>query len=54
MASTAQQTQTPVIYGTVSYPEVAKLTGIPYVTGTSDALNVELLLDMMLAQNPEV
>ncbi len=54
MAATAQQTQTPVIYGTVSYPEVAKLTGIPYVTGTSDALNVELLLDMMLAQNPEV
>ena len=31
---------------------MAKLTGIPYVTGTSDALNVELLLDMMLAQNP--
>lgn len=54
MAATAQQTQTPVIYGTVSYPEVAKLTGIPYVTGTSDALNVELLLDMMLAQNPKV
>lgn len=53
MAATAQETQTPVIYGTVSYPEVAKLTGIPYVTGTSDALNVELLLDMMLAQNPE-
>ena len=54
MAATAQQAQTPVIYGTVSYPEVAKLTGIPYVTGTSDALNVELLLDMMLAQNPDV
>ena len=54
MASTAQQTETPVIYGTVSYPEVAKLTGISYVTGTSDALNVELLLDMMLAQNPDV
>ena len=54
MASTAQQTQTPVIYGTVSYPEVANLTGIPYVTGTSDALNVELILDMMLAQNPDV
>ena len=52
MAATAEPTQTPVVYGTVSYPEVAKLTGIPYVTGTSDALNVELLLDMMLAQNP--
>ena len=54
MASTAQATETPVIYGTVSYPETAGLTGISYVTGTSDALNVELLLDMMLAQNPEV
>lgn len=54
MAVSAQQTQTPVIYGTVSYPEVAKLTGISYVTGTSDALNVELVLDMMLAQNPDV
>lgn len=54
MAATAQATETPVIYGTVSYPETAGLTGISYVTGTSDALNVELLLDMMLAQNPEV
>ena len=54
MVATAEPTQTPVVYGTVSYPEVAKLTGIPYVTGTSDALNVELLLDMMLAQDPEV
>ena len=34
--------------------DVAKLTGIPYVTGTSDALNVELLLDMMLAQDPDI
>ena len=54
MAATAQATETPVIYGTVSYPETAGLTGISYVTGTSDALNVELLLDMMLAQDPEV
>ena len=54
MAATAQATETPVIYGTVSYPETAGLTGISYVTGTSDALNVELLLDMMLAQNPDV
>lgn len=54
MASVAEASETPVIYGTVSYPEVAGLTGISYVTGTSDALNVELLLDMMLAQNPNV
>ena len=54
MASATSASQTPVIYGTVSYPEVAKLTGIPNVTGTSDALNVELILDMMLAQDPEI
>ena len=54
MAAVAEESETPVIYGTVSYPEVAGLTGISYVTGTSDALNVELLLDMMLAQNPNL
>ena len=35
----AQQTQTPVVYAAVSDPEAAELTGIDYVTGTSDALN---------------
>ena len=54
MVSVAEESQTPVIYGTVSYPEVANLTGIDYVTGTSDALNVELLLDMMLAADPDI
>ena len=54
MVSTAEETQTPVIYGTVSYPEVANLTGIDYVTGTSDALNVTLLLDMMLAADSDI
>ena len=54
MVAAAQESETPVIYGTVSYPEAAGLTGISYVTGTSDALDVEFLLDMMLAENPEV
>ena len=54
MVSVAEESQTPVIYGTVSYPEVANLTGIDYVTGTSDALNVELLLDMILAADPDI
>ena len=54
MAAVAEESETPVIYGTVSYPEVANLTGIDYVTGTSDALNVELLLDMMLAADPDI
>ena len=54
MVAAAQETETPVIYGTVSYPEAAGLTGISYVTGTSDALDTEFLLDMMLAQKPDV
>ena len=44
----AQQTQTPVIYAAVSDPEAAELTGIDYVTGTSDALNTEKIMDMIL------
>ena len=53
-ALSAEETKTPVVYAAVSDPETAKLTGIGYVTGTSDALNVELLLDMMLAADPDI
>ena len=54
MAVCAEDTQTPVIYAAISDPESAEMTGIDYVTGTSDALNTEFILDMMLAQNPDV
>ena len=50
----AEDTQTPVVYAAVSDPAGANLTGIPYVTGTSDALNTAFVLDMMLKQNPDV
>jgi putative ABC transport system substrate-binding protein len=50
----AEDTQTPVIFAAISDPEAAELTGIDYVTGTSDALNTSFILDMMLAQNPDV
>ena len=50
----AEDTQTPVVYAAVSDPAAASLTGIDYVTGTSDALNTAFILDMMLAQNPNV
>jgi putative ABC transport system substrate-binding protein len=43
-----------VVYAAISDPETAELTGIDYVTGTSDALNTAFILDMMLAQNPDV
>ena len=54
MAVCAEDTQTPVIFAAISDPEAAELTGIDYVTGTSDALDTAFILDMMLAQNPDV
>lgn len=53
MALCAQEVQTPVVYAAVSDPEGEDLTGIDYVTGTSDALETSLILDMMFKQNPE-
>ena len=54
MTVCAEETQTPVVFAAISYPETADLTGIDYVTGTSDALDTGLILDMMLEQNPDV
>lgn len=54
MAVCAEDTKTPVVYAAISDPEAAELTGIDYVTGTSDALNTEFIMDMMLKQNPDV
>ena len=51
-ALSAEETKTPVVYAAVSDPETAKLTGIGYVTGTSDALNTDFIMDMMFAQIP--
>lgn len=48
-AVAAEDSRTPVVYAAISDPDTAKLTGIDYVTGTSDALNTEYILDMMLA-----
>jgi putative ABC transport system substrate-binding protein len=53
-ALAAEDTKTPVIFAAISDPEAAELTGIDYVTGTSDALNTAFIMDMMLAQNPDV
>lgn len=49
----AQDSKTPVIYASVSDPASAELTGFDFVTGTSDALNTNLIMDMILAQNPD-
>ena len=53
-AVSAEDSQTPVVYAAISDPATASLTGIDYVTGTSDALNTAYILDMMLAADPEV
>lgn len=53
-AVATEDSRTPVVYAAISDPDTAKLTGIDYVTGTSDALNTEYILDMMLAQDPGV
>ena len=54
MATACEPTGTPVIYAAISDPVAADLTGIDYVTGTSDALNTAFILDMMLAVQPDV
>ena len=43
----------PVVYAAISDPESAGLTGFDWVTGTSDVLNTELILEMMLQAAPE-
>lgn len=54
MTVCAQDTQTPVIFAAISDPEAAELTGIDYVTGTSDALDTNKIMKMMFAQNPDI
>ena len=51
MTAAASDTKTPVIYAAISDPEAAELTGIDYVSGTSDALNTEQIMQMMFTRN---
>ena len=54
MVTAAEGTNIPIVYAAISDPEGAGLTGLPNVTGVSDALNTPFILDMMLAVNPDV
>ena len=54
MTTAAEDAGIPVIYAAISDPESASLTGIPNVTGTSDALNTPFILDMMLSAQPDI
>ncbi|HIY17396.1 MAG TPA: ABC transporter, partial [Candidatus Intestinimonas stercorigallinarum] len=53
MTVCAEETQTPVVFAAISDPAAADLTGFDYVTGTSDALDTNLILDMIFAQDPD-
>ena len=53
MASSTEDTEIPVIYAAISNPEDAGLTGIANVTGTSDMLNTEAMMDMLFLAKPE-
>ena len=53
MANACAEDKIPVVYAAISDPAAADLTGLDYVTGTSDALNTQFILDMMLAINPD-
>ncbi len=54
MVTAAEGTDIPIVYAAISDPESANLTGLPNVTGVSDALNTPFILDMMLAVQPDV
>ena len=54
MVTAADGKDIPIIYAAISDPEAAGLTGYDTVTGTSDALNTQFILDMMFAVNQDI
>ena len=54
MVTAADGTGIPIVYAAISDPVGAGLTGIPTVTGVSDALNTPFILDMMFAADPSI
>ena len=54
MVTAADGTDTPIVYAAISDPEGAGLTGIETVTGVSDALNTNFIMDMMFAADPSI
>lgn len=54
VVTASEGTDLPIVYAAISDPASAGLTGLPTVTGVSDALNTPFILDMMLAAQPDV
>ena len=53
MVTALDGTEIPVVYAAISDPASAGLTGFDWVTGTSDALDTEMILDMLLLADPD-
>ena len=54
MTACVDGTDIPVVFAAISDPAAADLTDLANVTGTSDSLNTEFIMGMMLTQNPNV
>ncbi len=54
MVTAADGSDVPIVYAAISDPEGAGLTGIPTVTGVSDALNTNFIMDMMFAADADI
>ena len=54
MTTACESTKTPVIYAAISDPAAADLTDIDYVTGTSDAIPVDQVMQLCQELTPEV
>ncbi len=53
MQTATEGTGIPVVFSAVTDPELEGLTGNDYVTGTSDALNTEAIMKLILAANAD-
>ncbi len=53
MQTVIEDTDVPVIYAAVSDPETSGLTGNPMITGASDALNTDAIMNLILATVPD-
>lgn len=53
-AAAAATKEIPIVYSAVSAPEAAGLTGLPNVTGTSDAIPVQSIFDLAFRLTPGV
>ena len=52
-AAAAATSEIPILYSAVTDPEAAKLTGLPNVTGTSDAIPVQSIFELAAQLTPE-